>query len=281
MGDYTSLLHALAGAKPPQERIGEKMKLKNKTAIITGATSGIGKATALLFADQGADLVLTGRRSSLGKAVEAQCRQKGVRCVFVEADHTQLEDCQQVVDTTLKEFDQIDILFNNAGIVTNGTADTTSEEVWQNTFNINVTAVWRMCKLVIPQMKKQGSGVIVNNGSDWSVVAGKNALPYIMSKGAVGMMTKAMALDYARENIRVNAVCPGDTFVDRWVEKGYFEGSDPVSIEKAMQESSEYIPMGRFGKPQEIADAVLFLASDDSSFVTGHLLMVDGGNTAQ
>lgn len=257
------------------------MKLKNKTAIITGATSGIGKATALLFADQGADLVLTGRRSSLGKAVETECRQKGVRCVFVEADHTKEEECQRVVDVALKEFNRIDILFNNAGIVTKGTADTTTEEVWQDTLNINVTAVWRMCKLVIPQMKKQGGGVIVNNGSDWSVVAGKNAFPYIMSKGAVGMMTKAMALDHARENIRVNAVCPGDTFVERWIEKGYFEGSDPVTMEEAIKESSEYIPMGRFGKPEEIANAVLFLASDDSSFVTGHLLLVDGGNTAQ
>lgn len=257
------------------------MKLKNKTAIITGGTSGIGKATALLFADEGADLVLTGRRIGLGKAVEAECRRRGVRCVFVETDHTKLEECQRVVDIALKEFNRIDILFNNAGIVTKGTADSTPEEVWQDTLNINVTAVWRMCKLVIPQMKKQGKGVIVNNGSDWSVVAGKNAFPYIMSKGAVGMMTKAMALDYAREGIRVNAVCPGDTFVERWSEKGYFEGSDPVTLEEAIKESSEYIPMGRFGKPEEIARAVLFLASDDSTFVTGHLLLVDGGNTAQ
>src|SRR5689334_16600681 len=127
------------------------MKLKNKTAIITGATSGIGKATALLFADHGADLVLTGRRLSLGKALEAECRQKGVRCVFVEADHTRLEDCQRVVDVALKEFDRIDILFNNAGIVTSGTAETTSEQIWQDTLNINVTAVWHMCKLIIPQ----------------------------------------------------------------------------------------------------------------------------------
>jgi len=260
---------------------GENMKLKNKVAIITGATSGIGKATALLFADQGADLVLTGRRSGKGKTVEAECRQKGVRCVFVEADHTKLEDCQRVVSAALKEFNQIDILFNNAGIVTHGTADTITEDVWRDTFEINVTAVWHMCKLVIPQMKKQGKGVIVNNGSDWSVVAGKNAFPYIMSKGAVGMMTKAMALDYAREGIRVNAVCPGDTFVERWVEKGYFEGSDPITVEEAMKESSEYIPMGRFGTAEEIANAVLFLASDDSTFVTGHLLLVDGGNTAQ
>ncbi len=257
------------------------MRLKNKTAIITGATSGIGKATALLFAEEGANLIVTGRRSELGKTVEAECRQKGVRCVFVEADHSRLEDCQRVVDVALREFSQIDILFNNAGIVTKGTADTTPEDVWRDTLDINVTAVWHMCKLVIPEMKKQGKGVIVNNGSDWSVVAGKNAFPYIMSKGAVGMMTKAMALDYAREGIRVNAVCPGDTFVDRWIEKGYFEGSDPVTIEEAIKESSAYIPMGRFGKPEEIAHAVLFLASDDSTFVTGHLLLVDGGNTAQ
>ena len=257
------------------------MKLKNKTAIITGGTSGIGKATALLFAEEGANLIVTGRRLGKGNAVETECRQKGVRCVFVEADHTKLEDCQRVVNIALREFSQIDILFNNAGIVTKGTADTTPEDVWRDTFEINVTAVWHMCKLVIPQMKKQGKGVIVNNGSDWSVVAGKNAFPYIMSKGAVGMMTKAMALDHAREGIRVNAVCPGDTFVDRWMEKGYFEGSAPVTIEEAMKESSEYIPMGRFGKPEEIANAVLFLASDDSTFVTGHLLLVDGGNTAQ
>lgn len=257
------------------------MRLKDKTAIITGATSGIGKATALRFAEEGADLVVTGRRVGLGKAVEAECRSKGVRCVFVEADHSKVEDCQRVVEAALKEFNRIDILFNNAGIVTKGTAETTSEEVWKETFDVNVTAVWRMSRLALPHMKKQGSGVIVNNGSDWSVVAGRDAFPYIMSKGAVGMMTKAMALDFARDGIRVNAVCPGDTFVDRWMEKGYFEGSDPVTLEEAIKESSAYIPMGRFGKPEEIASAVLFLASDESSFVTGHLLLVDGGNTAQ
>ena len=256
------------------------MRLKNKIAIITGATSGIGKATALRFADEGADLVLTGRRVSLGRDVETECRSKGVRAAFVEADHSKPEDCQRVVDVALKEFNRIDILFNNAGIVTSGTAETTSDEVWNDTLALNVTAVWRMCKLVIPVMKKQGGGVIVNNGSDWSVVAGKDAFPYVVSKGAVGLMTKAMALDHAREGIRVNAVCPGDTFVDRWMEKGYFEGSGAVSVEEAIKESSDYIPMGRFGKPEEIANAVVFLASDESSFVTGHLLLVDGGNTA-
>jgi NAD(P)-dependent dehydrogenase (short-subunit alcohol dehydrogenase family) len=256
-------------------------KLTGKSAIITGATSGIGKATALLFAEEGADVVVTGRRAELGRGLEREIRERGARCIFVEADHAQLEHCSRVVSRTLAEFGRVDILFNNAGIVTGGTAETISEEVWHETLAINVTAVWRMSRLVLPHMRRQGGGVIVNNGSDWSVVAGRDAFPYIMSKGAVAMMTKAMALDYARENIRVNAVCPGDTLVERWIEKGYFESSDPVTIEEAMKESSAYIPMGRFGKPEEIARAVLFLASDDSSFVTGHLLLVDGGNTAQ
>jgi len=258
-------------------------RLQNKVVLITGGTSGIGKATAFLFAEEGAEVVITGRRVELGQRVEKEIRERDARCTFIEADHSQADDCSRVIERTLAEFGRLDILFNNAGIVTNGTAETTSEEIWKETFAINVTAVWRMSKLVIPHMRRQGKGVIVNNGSDWSVVAGKDAFPYVMSKGAVAMMTKAMALDHARENIRVNAVCPGDTFVDRWMDasRGYFEGSDPVRMEEAMKESSAYIPMGRFGTPEEIAQAVLFLASDDSSFVTGHLLLVDGGNTAQ
>ena len=256
-------------------------KLSGKVAIITGATSGIGKATALLFAEEGADVVITGRRAELGERVEEEIKQKGARCLFIQADHAQAGDCSRVVEQTLSQFGRVDILFNNAGIVTHGTAETTSDEIWDETIAINVTGVWRMSKLVIPIMKKQGKGVIVNNGSDWSVVAGTDAFPYVMSKGAIAMMTKAMALDYARENIRVNAVCPGDTMVDRWLEADYFEYSDTASLEAAMKEASDYLPMGRFGKPEEIAKAVLFLASDDSSFVTGHLLLVDGGNTAQ
>lgn len=257
------------------------MRLKDKVAVVTGATSGIGKATALRFAEEGAALILTGRRIELGETVAAECQAKGARCLFVPADHTKEADCQRVVEAAISEFGRIDILFNNAGIVTKGMAHDTPEEVWRETLEINVTAVWRMSKLVLPHMLKQGKGAIVNNGSDWSVVAGKNAFPYIVSKGAIGMMTKAMALDYARAGIRVNAICPGDTFVDRWMEKGYFEGSDPVTLEEAIKEASDYLPMGRFGKPEEIANAVLFLASDEASFITGHLLLADGGNTAQ
>jgi len=256
-------------------------RLEGKIAIVTGATSGIGKATALVFAAEGASIVITGRRVELGKAVEKQIRSGGGRCTFVEADHRHPEDCERVVQAALDEFGRIDILFNNAGIVTSGTAETTSDEVWNDTLAINVTAVWHMCRLVLPHMKKQGGGVIVNNGSDWSVVADKGVFPYVVSKGAVGLMTKAMALDYALDNIRVNAVCPGDTLVESWMEKGYFEGTTTEEIERSIRESAAYIPLGRYAKPEEIAKAVLFLASDDSSFMTGHLMLVDGGNTAR
>lgn len=255
-------------------------RLAGKVALITGATSGIGKATALLFAEEGAALVLTGRRTELGRAIEQAVSGLGAQALYVQADHTIPEDCQRAVDEAIARFGRIDILFNNAGIVTHGTAESTTDAVWDKTMDINVAAVWRMCKLVIPHMRKQGGGVIINNGSDWSVVAAPDALPYITSKGAVGLMTRAMAMDHAREKIRVNAVCPGDTVVERWLENGYFEGSGPVSLEQALQESAEHIPMGRYGRPEEIARAVLFLASEDSSFMTGHLLLVDGGSTA-
>jgi len=256
-------------------------KLTDHTAIITGATSGIGKATAILFAQEGAKVVITGRRQDHGLEVVSTIQTLGCTCQFILADHTDPEDCSRVVEQTLADYGRIDILFNNAGIVTSGTAETVNEEDWHNTLAINVTAVWRMSRLVIPVMRKQGKGVIVNNASDWAVVGAQDALPYAVSKGAVAQMTKSMALDHAQDGIRVNAVCPGDTFVERWVEKGYFEDSDPVTREQAMAESAAYIPLKRFADPMEIAKAVLFLASDDSSFVTGHLLLVDGGNTAQ
>jgi NAD(P)-dependent dehydrogenase (short-subunit alcohol dehydrogenase family) len=256
-------------------------KLSSRVAIITGATSGIGKASALLFAREGAQLVLTGRRSELGEEVAIQARQAGGQAIFVKADHTRLEDCQRVVSEAIHQFGRIDILFNNAGVVLSGTAESTSEEDWENLMELNVRAVWRMSRLTLPHMRATGKGVIVNNASDWGVVGAENALAYATSKGAVVLMTKSMALDHAKEGIRVNAVCPGDTFVERWVEQGYFKDSGAVSFEQALHESAENIPMRRFASADEIARAVLFLACDDSSFVTGTTLLVDGGNTAQ
>lgn len=134
---------------------------------------------------------------------------------------------------------------------------------------------------MLPHLRAAGGGVIVNNASDWAVVGAPDALPYAVSKGAVAQMTRSMALDHAAEGIRVNAVCPGDTWVQRWSEEGYFPGGDPVTREEAMRSSEAQIPMRRFGEAEEIARAVLFLASPESSYVTGHLLLVDGGNTAR
>ncbi|MBE7532029.1 MAG: SDR family oxidoreductase [Chloroflexi bacterium] len=252
-------------------------RLQDKVTLITGGTSGIGAATVRLFVQEGAQVAFTGRRREKG---EALAQAMGHQSHYIYADHTQLADCERCVAETVSRYGRVDILFNNAGIVTSGTAETTSWETWQATMELNVTAVWQMSRLVLPHFRAQGGGVIINNASDWGLVGGKNALAYCASKGAVVQMTRSMALDHARENIRINAVCPGDTFVERWVEKGYFEDSDPVTIKQGLAETGAALPMGRVGQAEEVAKAVLFLACGDSSFITGVLLPVDGGNTA-
>jgi len=269
------------GLPRPVREPGLLRKLVGKVTLVTGGTSGIGAATANLFAAEGANVVVTGRRARLGEKTVETLVKFGVRGAYVEADHTKLEDCERSVSETVRQFGRIDILFNNAGVVMKGTAESTSEEDWASLMNLNLTAVWRMSRLVLPHMRAQGGGVIVNNASDWGVVGAENALAYAVSKAAVVQLTRCMALDHAAENIRINAVCPGDTFVQRWIEEGYFEASDPVTLEQAKADAACGLPMGRFGQPEEIARAVLFLASTDSSFMTGQTLVVDGGNTAR
>ena len=250
------------------------MRVQNKVALITGGTSGIGKTTVELFLQEGAKVAFTGRRAELGAEL---ARQTGA--VYIRADHRRAEDCKNAVQQTLAAFGRIDILFNNAGIVTLGTAESASETDWQNTLDLNVTAVWRMSRAVIPIMRAQGGGVIVNNASDWAMVGARDALPYAMSKGAVVQMTRCMALDHAHEHIRVNAICPGDTFVERWLQDGFFRGSG--GVDEITARHAETIPLQRVAETIEIARAVLFLACDESSFMTGATLVVDGGNTAQ
>jgi NAD(P)-dependent dehydrogenase (short-subunit alcohol dehydrogenase family) len=259
----------------------QSRRIEGRIAIVTGGTSGIGRATALLFAREGATVIITGRRVESGKSVIAEIQAAGGRGAYVAADHTRGSDCRQVIDTVIADFGRLDILFNNAGVVVSGSAEDTSDEDWFYTLDLNVTAVWRMSKLALPHMRAQGGGVVVNNASDWGLVAGQRAVAYCASKGAVVQMTRAMALDHARENIRINAVCPGDTIVERWMQNGYYKGSGGVERETALKESGEALPMGRVGQPEEIARAVLFLASDDSAFMTGATLVVDGGNTAR
>ena len=250
------------------------MRLEGKAALITGGTSGIGRATVELFRQEGAQVAFTGRREDRGRAVA-----EATGAMYIPADHTLEADCQRTVADAVSAFGRLDVLFNNAGIVVSGTAETTTDADWRQTLALNVTAVWWMCKYAIPHLRAQGGGVIVNNASDWGLVGARAALAYAASKGAVVQMTRSMALDHAHEGIRVNAVCPGDTFVERWVEAGYFEGTGAVSEEEARH--SEEIPLGRVADAGEIARVVLFLVSDDSSFMTGAAVPVDGGNTAQ
>jgi meso-butanediol dehydrogenase / (S,S)-butanediol dehydrogenase / diacetyl reductase len=259
----------------------QNQRLSGKVAIITGGTSGIGLATAELFAAEGARVVITGRNPDKALAALKSMSHEALflnDVHFIAADVRQPDDCQRVVNETLAEFAKIDILFNNAGIVPWGTVLETPLEVWNDVFATNVTGTYLMCRAALPQMIARGSGVIVNNGSDWGVVGGQGAAAYSASKGAIALLTKSLALDHGRQGIRVNAICPGDTYVARWREKRA-EMSDEAFADY-LAGLGDGFPMGRVGRVEEIARAVLFLASDDSSYMTGQLLVVDGGNTA-
>ncbi len=254
-------------------------RLLNKAALITGGTSGIGEATAKLFAREGAKVAITGRRREQGERVADEINAWGGEAIFVEADVTRGDDCRRTVDDVLAKFGHIDILFNNAGIVTRGALEKTSEDDWQYTFDVNVKGAYLMTKYVLPIMRAHGEGVIINNASDWGIVGGPGYTAYSASKGAVVMMTKSVALEVARDHIRVNAICPGDTYVERWRADEY--GDRALSFEENLKTMGEALPIGRVGTVEEIARAVLFLADNDSSFMTGAALIVDGGNTAR
>jgi len=247
--------------------------------LITGGTSGIGEATARLFAREGARVALTGRRTELGEQVVRQIRSDGGQGIFIAADVSRAEDCRRSVEATLAAYGRLDVLFNNAGIVTRGTLEETSEEDWVRTFDVNVKGSYLMTKLALPIMRQQGGGVIVNNASDWGIVGGPHYAAYSSSKGAVVLLTKSVALEVARDHIRVNAICPGDTYVERWRTDERHHPSGDFAAE--LQVMGEDLPIGRVGTVEEIAQAVLFLASDESSFMTGATLIVDGGHTAR
>lgn len=250
-------------------------EFKNKVVIITGASTGIGRATALKFAENGAKLSLADIQDVEGQKLVEEIRNKGNDCIFIQCDVSKSEDVKQMVETTVQHFGQLDIAYNNAGIEGEmGFIAEGSEENFDRVIGINLKGVWACMKYQIPEMLKQQKGVIVNCSSIAGVIGSQGLPVYVASKHGVIGLTKNAALEYAKQGIRVNAVCPAGVhtpMLDRIVKSSPGLG-DQLS---AMH------PIGRIAKPEEIADAVLYLCSDSASFVTGHEMLIDGGYTAQ
>ncbi len=252
------------------------MKLQNKVALITGGTSGIGEATALLFANEGARIAITGRSAERGNKIVEKIKRNGGQAIFIKTDVSIAQDCRNALDQTIAEFGRLDILFNNAGVFFAHDVVECTEEEWDSQLDVNLKGTFLMSKFALPGMIARGNGVIVNNSSGWGLVGGDKAVAYCASKGGIVLLTKAMAIDHGPQGIRVNCVCPGDVDTPMLPEDAKFRG----------MKWDEYIagaanrPMRRIGTPEEIARAVLFLASDDSSFMTGAALVVDGGGAA-
>jgi NAD(P)-dependent dehydrogenase (short-subunit alcohol dehydrogenase family) len=244
----------------------------DKIVLVTGATSGIGNAVARRFSDAGATLVLSGRNEERGEALAGD-----ISASFIAGDLSDPAFADRLVADTVEQLGRLDVLVNNAGIVYRRTVADMTDEEWHDTMAVNVHAVFFLCRAAIPVMRKQGGGAIVNMSSDAAFI-GATAMPaYCASKAAVMQMTRAMALDHARENIRINAVCPDMIRTPMLASEARQMGSTPNEYFAA---GAEGIPMGRIGEPEEVADAVLYLASERASFVTGAGLLVDGGVTA-
>jgi NAD(P)-dependent dehydrogenase (short-subunit alcohol dehydrogenase family) len=252
------------------------MRLLNKVALITGATSGIGEASALLFTNEGAKVAVAGRNQKRGNEISDLILKGGGQAIFIQMDVSKADDCRRAVEETIGAFGRIDILFNNAGVFFPHTALDCSEEEWDLQIDINLKGTFLMSKFALPVMIGQGGGVIINNSSGWGIVGGDSAVAYCASKGGVVLLTKAMAIDHGRQGIRVNCICPGDVDTPMLPEDARLRG---VAWDKYLAGCANR-PMGRIGTSEEIAKAALFLASDDSSFMTGAALVVDGGGTA-
>lgn len=250
--------------------------LTGKRALIAGGASGIGRATALLFAGEGAAISVVDLDEVGGRAVGKEIDHEGSRAIFVPCDVTQAGDCQRAVEQTVRDLGGLDVLVNSAGIIRRASVLETTEAEWDQVMAVNVKSVFLLSKYAIPVLAEAGGGVIINVASGWGLVGGPRAAAYCASKGAVVQLTKSMALDHGRQNIRVNCICPGDTDTPMLRDEARQLGEP---MEQFLAEAAER-PLGRIGRPEDIAEAALYLASDASSFVTGTALVVDGGGTA-
>ena len=252
------------------------MRLAQKVALITGGTSGIGRATSILFAREGAKIAVSGRNQDRGQDVVKEITAAGGKAVFISTDVRSADGCRRTVEETVDAFGRIDILFNNAGVWFPNTVPDCTEEEWDLTLDVNLKGAYLMSKYTVSKMVAQGGGIIIHNGSGWGVVGGAAAAAYCASKGGIVLLTRAMAIDHARDGIRVNCVSPGDVETPMLTDDARNRN---ISWQDYRDEASQR-PMGRIGTPDEIARAALFLASDDSSYMTGANLVVDGGGVA-
>jgi NAD(P)-dependent dehydrogenase (short-subunit alcohol dehydrogenase family) len=250
--------------------------LKGKRAIITGGASGIGRATAGLFVEEGAAVAIADINDAAGAALVEEIRKNGGKAIYLHCDVTRADDCQRAVQTTIDQLGGLDILFNNAGVIRRADVVETSEADWDLVMAVNVKSVFLMSKFALPAMVEGGGGAIINSASGWGLKGGGKAVSYCASKAAVVNMTRAMAIDHGPQNIRVNCVCPGDT--DTALLRD--EAQQLAQSEREFMAEAADRPLGRYGEPIEVAQAVLFLASEASSYVTGTALVVDGGGIA-
>jgi NAD(P)-dependent dehydrogenase (short-subunit alcohol dehydrogenase family) len=249
------------------------MKIEGKTAIITGAAAGIGAASATLFAREGAKIVAVDIESELLVQVSAQIKKAGGDCFVVTADVSKRDDVQNALRLATGKFGRVDILFNNAGIVPTGKIEAISEEQWDRAMAINVKSMYLFCHEVIPKFRAQGGGVILNTASATALRAVADRACYTATKAAVVGLTKSMALDCIRDNIRVNCLCPGTVDTPSLALR-LAAFPDPAEARKSFIARQ---PMGRFGTAEEIAQAALYLVSSASEFVTGLAFAIDGG----
>ncbi|AZE92912.1 3-oxoacyl-ACP reductase [Pseudomonas orientalis] len=249
-------------------------RFDNRVVVITGGNGGIGAATARAFAAERAHVVLVDK--NIDEALLQALIDAGTKPSAYAVDVTDAEQCRVLIENVMQKYGRIDVLFNNAGITRRASVVDTTIEEWDQVISVNLRSIFLMSKFAIPHMQRRGEGNIVNTASGWGLVGGARAASYCASKGGVVLLTKAMAIDHGPDNIRVNCICPGDTLTPM-----LFNEAEQLGLEKnSLVEAAATRPLGRAGLPSEIASAVLFLASTDSSFITGEGLVVDGGGLA-